>query len=167
MRALRCVLVLSLGVLAAAPLAKATIHEGFAWAGHWDFSDSVYSASDWDLTWVLTDPWDPAPCTPVSFEMNWPAVIMLSNVAYGDLLVAPTDPGLYTSVHCFVRDGVYVVKTREGHYTKIRTVDNFDLSTSIYYVHQDDGSPYFYDDHPLAVETTTWGRVKALFQAKP
>jgi hypothetical protein len=168
MRALRFVLMLLIAVLSMVGVLEAKIHTGIGDIACWDFSDST-SGGDCDITYWVTRASAPLePCF-MYLATNLPAKIAVGpeGVSYEDLTVAPTDPSLYYVDQCYVLDGVYVVKTPEGHYAKLKAVDNFSFTNNFYYVYQDDGSPNFFDDLPLAVETTTWGRIKTLFQAKP
>jgi hypothetical protein len=62
-------------------------------------------------------------------------------------------------------DRTFVVKSGDGLYAKfaVRTVDSEGCcSVSIEYYIQTDGTPYF--GPALAVEASTWGRVKALYR---
>jgi len=80
-----------------------------------------------------------------------------------DLTVAPELVGAFT-LDAFWIDRTFVVRTGDNIYAKfaVRSIDSSgDIITIEYYV-QTDGSPNF---GPLvAVQSTTWGRVKALYR---
>jgi hypothetical protein len=152
----------------------ARIHAGIGVMNNWDFSDSTFGTSSGDMTLMVTNTlgfqtldrsaiqssdcfvkiicWNPAQIT-----------IMSESTVYESLWVAPTDPTQYEPDLCFAWGRrTFVMTTREGHYAKFRTWDDFSLTPYFDYVYQDDGTPLFYDDVPT--HGTTWGRIKELFE---
>jgi hypothetical protein len=83
-----------------------------------------------------------------------------------DLSVAPEKlQGPYGGYGFDVGPGVYVIKTSDGLYVKFDNLsyilNNTYYVTLEYYV-QTDGTPNF--GPSVAVQPTTWGRVKALYR---
>jgi hypothetical protein len=92
---------------------------------------------------------------------NGSARITLSDSSYESLVEAPEDSTLYVEFIGVFLGEAYVIRTREGHYAKFR-IPITPGPGLIEYTYQDDGSRALAE--PVAVEETTWGRIKALYE---
>ena len=140
--------------------AAAEIHSGIGFLVNFDFSVGGFNLAGWDITEGGSPPI-------ITIDASFPTAgvtLAAADVPFSDLLVAPTDPSLYSpSLQIVIPDfRTWVVRTREGHYAKFRFLDGFVLDARFEYVYQDDGTPSFMD--PLPVEDATWGRIKAVWQ---
>ena len=157
------------------PDARAELHSGFALipAGPaWDFSDSVAVAPpNGDLLWItlLANKGKPnaargASAFPYYFLTNPPALIAYApqDSTYESLTTAPEDTMLYTQSAEILSYGVYVIRTKENHFAKLRLEMVGGGGMTIEYTYQDDGTRILVE--PVGVEPTTWGRVKSLYR---
>ena len=154
----------SLSILLALTTIISTAHAGLhtgVGLGYWDFSAGHDSATNWDF----------GPGNTMLFGENALAYVLLSNpparitllppeITYEGLTEAPADPTVYVSGMTFVPQRVWVVKTREGHYAKVRFLP--DPSDAFEYTYQDDGTRLF--AAPVATSVSTWGRIKCLYR---
>lgn len=176
-------LVLLVGVVSASIVndANARLHSGevsLLPGDTWDFSDSSSGTfSTYDVTYAITaitasHPADPSRVerlayddTKALFDLVHAAVSMAyigyAGTVYEDLEEAPTDPLAYENDYAVFPDEVYVIKTREVHYAKIKIISRGGVVV-FKYTYQDDGSTSFIP--PVATQPVTWGRVKALFR---
>lgn len=152
---------------------KARLHTGFVliWPGPaFDFSDSVLvPPPDGDLYWVTLSE---TPSTAGGeeaaqfawFTTNYPALIAYapSDSTYHELTTAPSDTTLYHFDAAVLSYGVYVVRTKEHHYAKVRVEMIGGGGITIEYTYQDNGTPVLVN--PVPVRPTTWGRVKTLYR---
>jgi len=147
--------------------AFAELHFGNGFAETWDFSDSISTG--------LGGPWDfsagntvaSTSDSEISFGSflisNFPAqlTVMQAGITYESVLEAPEDPSAYSTLFDFSPNRVWIVKTQEGHYAKVRFFNEF-FAGPFEYTYQDNGTRYFTE--PLPSETVTWGRIKALYR---
>jgi hypothetical protein len=133
----------------------------------WDFSDSLITGAfggadiQYDVTTLAGEP--ARAMIDLVRAISPGAILYIGNAdsTYENLETAPTDPDLYnTSEVAFIED-VFVVRTREGHYAKMRVLPSGSL-LNLEYTYQDDGSPSFVPN--VAVQATTWGAIKALYR---
>jgi hypothetical protein len=145
--------------------AAAMLHFGTGFAEAWDFSDSTSTTSDseWDFTAGNTALASGSTLLDAFLDANYPALIavMPDGVTYESVLEAPADPGMYEGFLFFVPNRVWIVKTREGHYAKVRFFDDF-FPGQFEYTYQDNGTRIL--AAPLRMEAATWGRIKALYR---
>lgn len=163
---LLCILVLA----EAAPTpVSAVLHTGvvdlFSGEG-WDFSDSLIAGLHADIVFDVTAQSSQSSRRSVVerlFAMTPAAILFIDNAdgTYENLTSAPTDPDLYLTEEAVFEDDVHVVRTREGHYAKIRILP-IGSTLMFEYTYQDDGSPSFVPS--TAVRLTTWGKIKALYR---
>jgi hypothetical protein len=136
--------------------------------GGWDFSDSSYSigTTAWDFGFVVTVATEVArsPLQGEELVANWSlgAGVQYAQpgAPFDSLLVAPdsfyTDVVLARSFHS------YFIRTQEGHYARVELQGLGDYPLQFRFVYQDDGTTNL--DTTVATRTTTWGRVKALYE---
>jgi hypothetical protein len=149
------------------------IHTGFGSAeffGAWDFSDSatcsLFEGYCGDFATGIADIHTAAePTAFILLAMPPGAGIAIAprDSSYEGLTTAPEDPDEYfvSVVPCPAE--VYVVRTNEGHYAKIRPVDlNASGEFTFEYSYQDDGTRIL--DNGVPVQQTTWGKMKALYE---
>ena len=150
---------------------SAALHTGvvdlFSGEG-WDFSDSLIAGvASADIMFGVTalhlQSSQRSPMVERLFAMTPAAILFIDNAdsTYENLTSAPTDPDLYLTEEAVFADDVLVVRTREGHYAKIRILP-FGSTLMFEYTYQDDGSPSFVPS--VAVRSTTWGKIKALYR---
>ncbi len=73
---------------------------------------------------------------------------------------APSDPAAYSQGAEIFESAVYVVRTKENHFAKL-IVKRLGGGMTIEYTYQDSGSRILVNT--VAIQTTTWGRVKSLY----
>lgn len=150
--------------------ADAALHSGvvelFPGDG-WDFSDSLITGIPADFLYIVTALRSEEAKTRDFSDIlaaNAPAGILYvgnADSTYENLATAPTDPGLYAASEVAFEGDVFVVRTQEAHYAKMRIV-SFGSLIKFEYVYQDDGTPELLQTTP--VESKTWGGVKALYR---
>ncbi len=153
---------------------QAELHTGFALipAGPaWDFSDSVAVAPpNGDLRWITLIARNAEPASgrsalfPYYFLTDYPASIAVApqDSTYEDLTTAPADTLLYGPSAEVLSYGVYVVRTKENHFAKLRIELVGGGGITIEYAYQDDGTRVLVN--PVSTRVTTWGRVKSLYR---
>lgn len=161
-----CLVVLSL-IVAGATIGKAELHPGIGF-GAWDFSDSTASAATFDFSPVdVGFTFDGSAPLSEALDIYLEAgsqagiAVMPAGTTFESVTEAPADPAQYASFVPFYEDRIWVIRTREGHYAKVRYLipwppDQFE------YVYQDNGSRQF--TSVVSTNVTTWGRVKALYR---
>ncbi len=134
----------------------------------WDFSDSLIAGGPpadivFDVTVLNSQNSRRSSLVERLFAMTPAAILFIGNAdsTYENLTSAPTDPDLYLTEEAVFEDDVHVVRTREGHYAKIRILP-IGSTLMFEYTYQDDGSPSFVPN--VAVRSTTWGKIKALYR---
>lgn len=164
-------------VLFVPSITRGEIHTGFALippGPAWDFSDSLAVAPpNGDVYWITliaqsrsvgqrSD--DSASAFPNYFLTNYPALIAYSPMdsSYAELTTAPADTTVYSESVEIFSYGVYVIRTKEGHYAKLRIESLGGGGITIEYSYQDDGTRVLV--RTVAVGATTWGRVKSLYR---
>ena len=141
----------------------AEIHTGVGFLVRWDFSEQVVGSDQWDLTSFLTSVGQTTGvASGVFLWSNIGVHAAPQGTSFEDLTVAPTDPSQYSELLPFESGRVWVIWTREGHYAKIRFLDDLTLTNQFEFVYQDDGTPML--DATVATETATWGAIKAAFE---
>lgn len=176
-----CALWLAVGLLTQANPAQGELHQGTVLLppGHiWDFSDSavVFQPSG-DLYWIIIragnledSTWPKSASTrfPEYWTTNYPALIAFApqDTTYEDLTTAPSDTTQYYVGRALFDGGVYVVRTRESHYAKLRVICGGCVAGGVLfeYTYQDDGSRVLVA--PVPVTSTTWGRIKSLYKSR-
>jgi hypothetical protein len=169
----RLVTALVIAVVILAGPAAAELHTGFALIPPGparDFSDSTTVVPpSGDLYWITLIQQHTTGATegsafPNYFLTNAPAVIAYSPMdsSYAELTTAPVEPSAYSESVEIFSYGVYVIRTQEGHYAKLRMESLGGGGMTIEYTYQDDGSLVLVRTVP--VESSTWGRVKALYR---
>jgi hypothetical protein len=161
---------LSAVILAATPeLPRADLTHGFVNLvnGGFDFSTRTQYAGgvDYiDVAWcVVLDP----PLGDRLCMWNGSGILAVPDSAVEDITHAPPESTLYSPDANPVPGQAYVVRTGDGFYAKfavrefIKTADAHSLL--IEYFVQMDGTNHLDDDIIVAVQQTTWGRVKALY----
>ena len=154
---------------------RAELHSGtvlISPAGAWDFSDAAeVSLPNGDLYWVTTLLVRSAGSPTIldgtqfyHFVMNPPARIAYApgDSTYEELTTAPSDTSLYGAGLPFLSYAVYVVRTQEMHYAKMRSSIVGGGGITIEYTYQDDGSRVL--ARPVAVRPSTWGSAKGLYK---
>jgi len=152
---------------------QAKLHSGFVliWPGPaFDFSDSVLVAPpNGDLYWVTLSTTRSIASGEGSsqfawFTTNYPALIAYApgDSAYDELTTASSDTTLYHFDAAVLSYQVYVVRTKEHHYAKVRVEMIGGGGITIEYTYQDDGSRVL--ARPVAVRPSTWGTVKGLYR---
>ncbi|MDX1439160.1 MAG: hypothetical protein R3284_04580 [Rubricoccaceae bacterium] len=138
--------------------AFATRHFGTGTAP-WDFSrfESPVFGEEHDLVFVRI-----VGDGTLMLHASYPGLIaaLPDDTSFEDLRVAPAFDPLYRSTIEYLPGRVWVIKTTEGHYAKVR-FHNDGNSLSFDYVYQDDGS------RNLKVtldEVTTWSVIKAFYE---
>lgn len=148
---------------------RADIHAGFALiipGPAWDFSDSTLVVPpNGDLRWitVLANSTDSKTSNfSYFFVTDFPAMIAYASAdsSYEELTSAPSDSSVYAQSKGLYTFAVYVVRTKEGHYAKLR-VFMLGGGMTIEYTYQDDGTRIL--RRPVGVKATTWGKVKSLY----
>jgi hypothetical protein len=126
-----------------------------------DFSTQTVVPTDTgDLFWKMDEKGDPWLVLRQCYATRVPGPL-------GSLQVAPSPIGgpLLGELRYDNGPGIYVIQTSDGLYVKFRCLgyifDNIYFLKVEYYV-QTDGSPSF--GPVVAVEPTTWGKVKALYR---
>ncbi len=134
----------------------------------WDFSDSLITgvlAADiiFDVTTLARFRAQRGAATELLWTVSPAAILYVDNAdsTYENLDSAPTDPDLYGSSEVAFVGDVFVVRTREAHYARIRVLP-FGSILNLEYTYQDDGSPSFVPS--VSVRATTWGAIKALYR---
>lgn len=130
--------------------------------GEWDFSDSAAVHCMCGDIYVI-DVFEPPLGLVVTINYPPSAILSKSGAAVFDTLkYAPEDTSLYHDWVPATMQATYVVITREGHYAKFRFTSLSAFQVIIEYVYQPDGSSRLFD--PIAVKSTSWGRIKSLYQ---
>ena len=151
--------------------AEAKLHTGIALiepGPAWDFSDSVaVTPPNGDLHWLvvaLNSGARSQGAFPYFFLTDAPAAAALAptDSTFEELSSAPTDSVLYQEGAELFTFRVYVVRTQEQHYAKVKIALIGAGGITIQYVYQDDGSRILAE--PVAIEPVTWGRIKALYR---
>ena len=151
--------------------AQAKLHSGFVliWPGPaFDFSDSVLvPPPDGDLYWVTLSTTRSIAGGAIQsewFTTNYPALIGYApgDSTYDELTTAPSDTTLYDFAAAVLSYGVYVVRTKEHHYAKVRVEMIGGGGITIEYTYQDDGTRVLVN--PVPVHPVTWGRIKSLYR---
>ncbi len=150
---------------------RADIHSGVALippGPSWDFSDSTLAVPpDGDLRWITiviaSAASNPDRTFPYYFACDAPAAIAYAHPdsSYENLTTAPADPGAYSEGKEILTYAVYVVRTKEGHFAKLR-VSRPGGGMLIEYSYQDDGTRVLV--RPVKIAPTTWGRIKCLYR---
>ena len=138
------------------PTTLAEVLSGTAPGGTWDFSAASvvpWHSENADIGFAVSPGGNLLVLALGSAE-----IMALPNVAFEDIVSAPE--GSYDSWAWVVAGQSYVVKTREVHYAKIRFIESG--SGAFDYAYQTDGSRNL--DQRVPVHSTTWGRVKALYE---
>jgi len=138
----------------------------------WDFSDSLHAtpASGADIVLQVTalqpgkQRGSATAITDILFAFSPAAITYIGSAdsTYEKLDTAPIDPDVYHESEAAFLGDVLVVRTREGHYAKLRII----TPTAFFrfeYTYQDDGSPSFVPIVP--VRPATWGRIKSLYRS--
>jgi hypothetical protein len=142
---------------------QSAVHSGVGYAeldSAWDFSDSatcsLFEGYCGDFAMGINGGW---------FLLAMPpdaGIAIVADSTFEELTTAPEDPDRYFVIVYPYPNEVYVVRTEEGHYAKIRPIDlNASGEFTFEYRYQDDGSRVLDDTVP--VEATSWGRIKALY----
>jgi hypothetical protein len=165
---------LSLLLSTAARLALAEIHTGFAMippGPAWDFSDSVTVVPpSGDLRWITlvrsVSGKGEAPAQFAYFLTDAPAQIAFApqDSTYENLSNAPPDSTFHEAA-AVLSYGVYVVRTKENHFAKLRIEMIGGGGITIEYSYQDNGSRVLV--RPVGVKNATWGSVKSLYRRPP
>jgi hypothetical protein len=138
----------------------------------WDFSDSLLVfPPNGDLGWIIVlandGDWS-SKQFPEFWVTNSPAVIAFApqDSTYEELTTAPSDSSQYSSIRALFDGGVYVVRTQEMHYAKLRVTCLACVpgGVLIEYAYQDDGSRILVS--PVPVRRITWGQVKSLYKTR-
>lgn len=177
-------------VLAAASLvilplaADAKLHRGFALippGPAWDFSDSTnVMPPAGDLGWIQLElVTGPTGVKPDSFIRDQASTLAMAGIwfqtytpamvgyapgdsTYPELMTAPTDESAYSFGAAILSYGVYVVRTKEYNYAKVRIEQVGGGGITIEYTYQDNGTNVLVE--PVAVLPTTWSRIKSLYR---
>jgi hypothetical protein len=151
-------------MLLAPPAAHAELVHGFGSFnnGGFDFSAQEYVTDiDGPFDVWLIDIFDP----PIGWVLGGytdNSIRYHSGVELDDITEAPEDPASYTLFLGVWTDGVYIIRTLDGLYAKLRMTAwaPWGPADFEYYV-QMDGSTDL--DSSIAVVPTTWGSIKALY----
>ena len=134
--------------------------------GGWDFSTQTTvppmngpnNNPDNDISFVIVvDP----PLGIMVFAENGAMVTAILDSTFEELTEAPGDSSLYALILPASIGDTFVILTTEGFYAKLSPL-RIEPWPIIEYVYQPNGSRILVD--PVAVEATTWGRVKAAFE---
>jgi hypothetical protein len=154
-----------------------TIHSGFGYADFdsaWDFSDSsncvLWYGFCGDLAMGITlmqTATEPTGGIYMYATASRAGIAIASlDSTYEELTTAPEDSNAYYGMVVPYPHVVYVMRTAEGHYAKFRGVDlgpGGDFTFE--YSYQDNGTRVLVGGVPTGIpeQTTTWGRMKALY----
>lgn len=159
------------GSLLGARPCQAKLHVGEAhihWDAVWDFGDSLITfLPNGDLYWVevtALQQQSTLSSQSIYFATNPPALIVFAppDSTYEQLSSAPADLGTYSESLAALLGYIYVVRTGEGNYVKLRIEAFVGGGITLEYTYQDDGSRMF--TLPMATGQTTWGRIKSLYR---
>lgn len=149
-------------VTARADLAHGTVD--LSWGG-FDFSTQTQHVTDIDdidiASCIIVDP-------PLGYRFClWygAGILAVADTTVENITYAPADITAYDFDVAPVQGQAYVLKAGDGFYVKfaVRLFQPYTTLTIEYYV-QMDGTNNLNDDLIVAVEETTWGRVKALYR---
>jgi hypothetical protein len=118
--------------------------------------------------------WDPGADACILYVVDPPLGYMVAAAGYGaiavvdsafdDVTAAPTDSSAWVIDYPAFTFVTYIVRTAENHYAKFHILQFIPIVT-IEYAYQSDGSRILKDEITgIRDETTTWGRVKALYE---
>lgn len=171
------VLIVQLVLLLSASFARAELHRWTALippGPAWDFSDSAAVVPpNGDLRWTIVRATNAnrsflgtqsSARFPEFWLTNYPALIAYApqDSTYDELTTAPGDTTLYKEGLELFYFAVYVVRTKEHHYAKLKAVCCVAGGIQIEYTYQDNGTRILVD--PVPVRPTTWGRIKSLYR---
>ncbi len=162
------ILLCALACVLSFELATSEVHTGIGRLICWDFSDSTIACEgEWDIDVVTTRAGSAvqagSPLTPWLFALGG-ITVMPPGTTFEETTEAPTDSSLYTPLHLFLWPSrIWVLRTLEGYYAKLRLLDDLTLTNLFEYAYQDNGTPFFFDP-PVPVENTTWGKIKSLYE---
>ncbi len=163
--------------LALCSTAAAVLHTGVVGfpltGGGWDFSDSLEAspASGADIVYAVTvahtraESANANTLTDLLLAISPSAITYIGSAdsTYENLTAAPTDPSLYGPSEAARPNDVLVVRTREGHYAKLRILMPAGGLFRFEYTYQDDGSASFVPS--VSARSTTWGYIKSLYRS--
>ena len=168
----RAGLIVGFGMILISSSTQAEIHSGFALippGPAWDFSDSLAAVPPaGDLRWITLIRsaeyiGDQLSTQFAFFVTDAPAQIAFApqDSTYDTLTYAPPDSTFHESAAA-LSYGVYVVRTKEGHFAKVRIEMIGGGGITIEYSYQDDGTRVLV--RPVGVMPTSWGRMKGLYR---
>jgi hypothetical protein len=132
----------------------------------WDFSDSLLVGStpgSADISYELTVHTTRETFPDFLFAYFEAGLVYIGSAdsTYEKLEEAPEDTGQYVSLVDAYSGDVFAIRTREGHYAKIRILPPSGGQFQFEFVYQDDGTRTFM--RSVAIRPTTWGRIKSLY----
>jgi hypothetical protein len=130
--------------------------------GGWDFSEQVSTTGPFEGDMFIAIVVDPPLGWRVATTIPPALITVIPDSTYENLQFAPADTSVYSFDAPAEVGYVYVIRTVERHYAKMRLIKCDYAGTIMEYTYQPDGSRKLFNE--IAVESISWGRIKALYR---
>jgi hypothetical protein len=128
----------------------------------WDFSEQVSTTGPFEGDMFIAIVVDPPLGWRVAAGMPPALIVVIPDSTYEELQFAPADTSVYSFDAPADVGYVYVIRTVERHYAKMRLIQCDYGAIIMEYTYQPDGSRRLFNE--IGVESTSWGKIKALYR---